>query len=382
MNSFARKTAISSLQQLESYYQSRYESYLAMAMSAKEHRERVELLLQDLLEDESYQGEYRLESTSVERKPDELGVSPENGLLKTELSLPSAKIASVSSTESINDERKRSRLGSLFHARVDDLEFKERGASTQVEQMSRLIEDLSSAMSVLKSVFNSDSGKTLHKNYLQKILNQELKQELSTELVELYLEEAVTRGYVERDEYDRNCYIAQAESSKINTLAQTDNSKGRGLGEPPVGADIRRQTHGSRSSRGSEPSSEPATSPKGAAENRQPRVLQNGDVSPERVEDEKSQRSNQSRKLYNLPPSPKLKPTLLETVNEYIAKFTPKRFSIVDVVNYLYPDSQQLNWSKTRKNKVRQAIANVLGRSDYLGKHWKRIKPGVYRPKT
>ena len=311
MNSNERETAISSLTQLESYYQSKYQHYLAMAMTAKENLGKIELLLQDLLENESYQGEYRVESTSVERKAEELEVSGENGSAKTELSLLSSKIAPTSPTEVSDDE----------------LKTKESSALTQIEQMSRLIEDLSQAMSVLKSVTNSDTGKTLHLNYLQKILNQELQQELGIELVELYLEEGIKRGYVKRDEYDRNCYIAQGESSKSKSLTQ-----------------------------------------------------QNGAVLKPTIEVQKSPRTNQSKKLYNLPSSGKLKPTLLETVNQYIVKCSPKRFSVEDVLNYLYPQKQQLNWSKTQKTKVRQALANVLGRKAYLGKEWNRIKPGIYRP--
>jgi hypothetical protein len=49
MNSTETKAMINSLSYLQNYYQSRYEHYLAMATEAKKHRERVFLLLQDLL---------------------------------------------------------------------------------------------------------------------------------------------------------------------------------------------------------------------------------------------------------------------------------------------------------------------------------------------
>ena len=61
MEQVEREMAVDSLTHLESYYQSRYEYYLAMATEAKEHRERVGLLLQDLLRVENY----RVESSSI-----------------------------------------------------------------------------------------------------------------------------------------------------------------------------------------------------------------------------------------------------------------------------------------------------------------------------
>ena len=48
MDRIEREATIDSLTQLENYYQSRYEHYLAMATEAKENRERVGLLLLDL----------------------------------------------------------------------------------------------------------------------------------------------------------------------------------------------------------------------------------------------------------------------------------------------------------------------------------------------
>ena len=88
-----------------------------------------------------------------------------------------------------------------------------------------------------------------------------------------------------------------------------------------------------------------------------------------------------SRKPYDLPPSDKLKPTLFETIEGYIESNPSKRFSIDDVINYLYSQDTQLDWDKAQLNKVRASISNVLGRKAYLGKHWSRIKPGVYRPR-
>ena len=48
MDRIEKEATIDSLTNLEGYYQSRYEYYLAMATEAKENRERVGLLLLDL----------------------------------------------------------------------------------------------------------------------------------------------------------------------------------------------------------------------------------------------------------------------------------------------------------------------------------------------
>lgn len=87
-----------------------------------------------------------------------------------------------------------------------------------------------------------------------------------------------------------------------------------------------------------------------------------------------------NRKPYDLPPSNKLKPTLLETIRLFIVECSPTRFSIEDVINYLYLQEQQSGWSQSKKNKVRSSISNVLGRKAYLGKQWRRIRPGIYQP--
>ena len=184
-------------------------------------------------------------------------------------------------------------------------------------------------MSVIESVSNSDSGKALHQNYLHHLINRELDIELSSELVELYLEEAVIRGYLEPDEFNNDCYIAKAKNDS-----------------------------------GSEAFLE-----------------QNENIATEKATTEILSR-RKSNKPYDLPPSDKLKPTLFETVEGYIALNPNKRFSIDDVINYLYSQPIQSDWDKALKNKVRTSISNVLSRKAYLGKHWSRIKPGVYRPKV
>jgi hypothetical protein len=260
-----------------------------MATVAKEHRERVGLLLQDLLRVENYRGQ----STISERR------------VNLELSSLESKV-------------------------------EQRNASESAEQMKKFLEEISLAMSAIESIVDADSGKTLHTSYLHQRLNLELERELSVELVELYLEEAVTKGYLEQDEFDRSCYRARS----TDLEAQGDR----------LAVAV---------------------------------VQQNEDVVNETVLDRgASPNVSSSKKPYELPPSSKLKPTLLETISHYIARHHPKSFSIDDIANYLYPSKQQSDWSQGTRNKVRTCISNVLGRKAYLGKYWSRVQPGVYRPLT
>ncbi len=188
---------IDSLTQLESYYQSKYEYYLAMATSAKENKERVGLLLLDLDRDVSSP------DNLVESKRTSHGSHQSHYHERIIQELPSAKpeIESSPPASSVVDQ--------------------ERETPMRSEQMKRCLLDLSKAMSVIESVSNSDSGKALHQNYLQHLLNAEFESELSVELVELYLEAAIRRGYLEPDEFDYNCYIAK----------QTNNSNSKAFGE-------------------------------------------------------------------------------------------------------------------------------------------------------
>ncbi|MDJ0568992.1 MAG: hypothetical protein QNJ53_08075 [Pleurocapsa sp. MO_192.B19] len=337
MNEIERETVIDSLTHLENYYQSRYEHYLAMATEAKEHRERIKLLLQDLLSSPTHLQNYIVESRSLKGEENNLLIerrSRNNGQINPGF-LPSESKLSKLELASITDN-------------VDvDVDVEDSSASNQIEQMRRFLQTLSKAMSVIELVVNSDSGKTLHRNYLQTLLERELEQKLSFELIELYLDEAIKRSYLKRDEYDRNCYLV------VNT--QTDDSL-----------------------------SSQDKSAIGATVDRDKERLKSPDLSStENAHQAKKTRATSStpaKKLNHLPHSSRLRRTLVQTVKEYIAHSSPKTFSAQDVTNYLYTKKQQLNWSKTKKNKVYQAIANVLSRSSYVGTEWKRVQPGVYQP--
>jgi hypothetical protein len=311
---------INSLSQLQGYYQSRYEHYLAMATEAKEHRERVSLLLQDLLAHSSHEENYLMEK-------------PQNN--------------ESSEAKSLDNGRGSPLLSSASSTELDEDSF----GVVDSSQMRRFLNSVSQAMSVIESVSKSDSGKTLHKSYLHKILNLELKTELSVDLVELYLEEAINRGYLKLDEFDSSCYIAQGHNSSSNSISMTDLPK-----KPQKSAEC----------------TPLATSARVGYEDAHPKAAE-GNALP-------VGRGLANRKPYDLPPSNKLKPTLLETIRLFIAECSPIRFSVEDVINYLYPQEQQSGWSQSKKNKVRSSISNVLSRKAYLGKQWQRIRPGIYQP--
>lgn len=330
MERIEKEATINSLTHLESYYQSRYEHYLAMATEAKEHKERVGLLLLDLGRDVLILENNFVESGSINGQQNNnnesaLSQSSDNGKTPQETRVPKYNL-------NANPENGSSSL--LPSTESDPQEESSAQPEPEHEQIKGFLRSLSIAMSVIESLSRLDSGKTLHQNYLKKMLGTELEKELSVELVELYLDEAISRGLIERDEFDSKCYIASVSDDGMSNTG----------------------------------------------------IEQNQDVAVEiasnDLENNQNQRKRRSFRPYNLPTSNKLKPTLLETIEQYINKCRPKRFSIEDVINYLYSPSEQLDWSQNKKNKVRSCISNILGRKTYLGKHWSRIKPGVYRPLT
>lgn len=325
MEQIEREATIDSLTQLESYYQSKYEHYLAMATEAKEHRERVGLLLLDLGRDvltpeENSIGSSLSNGRSHNGSTSHRSLDPERAIQELPQAKPSEPASSVpyGHQTPICEAVSRGTSGAKVptgHQTIDE----EGETPNSVEQMKRWTLDLFKAMSVIESVSNSDSGKALHQNYLHHLINRELDIELSLEFVELYLEEAIRRGYLEPDEFNNDCYIAKAKSETF--LEQNEDED-----------------------------------------------LAIDSVTTNRFSGRKS------NKPYELPPSDKLKPTLLSTIEGYIEENRPKRFSIDDVIDYLYPQSVRSDWNKVQRNKVRTSISNVLSRKGYLGKYWSRIK--------
>lgn len=162
-------------------------------------------------------------------------------------------------------------------------------------------------------------------------------------MVDLYLDEAINRGLIECDEFNNQCYVATFSSDLTNGLAQ-------------------RNGHNRASEK------QQVLQPKKAKENQADKKLHNHNS------------SSVANKHRNLPPSSKLKPTLLVTVKQYIAECNPHYFSAKDIINYLYSSAQQAKWSQNNSRKVRVSIFNVLSRKAYLDKYWQRVDPGVYQP--
>ena len=339
-------SAIDCLTDLEGYYQSRYEYYLAMATEAKENRERVRLLLLDLGRDAltSFSSEEISYSSKDVHKLSEEQREPQ----------PFAPDKRVNLELPQTDSPKE--LESAIASNGKNL-------APSVSQMKEWTLSLAKAMSIIESVSNEDSDKTLHQNYLHHVIEREFEQKLSSESIELYLEEAIRRGFLELDEFNNDCYRAKPKNN-LNSEVSLERSN-MDLGEDNVLHSQKPLTIKPLDSNVVDNSSSKSQSNRGTN-----KVIN------------KEQSQIKTEKLYNLPESDKLKHTLFETIEEYIALNHPKRFSIDDVINYLYSQDTQLNWNKTVKNKVRTSISNVLSRKTYLNKYWTRIKLGVYRPLT
>ena len=299
MERIDRETAINSLKDLESYYQSKYEYYLALATEASSNRERVRLLLLDLAKNVSYP-EYQ---GLIENK-------------QVDLNLPRVEQSKL--FELTKDEKEDSSVN--------------RSSDFQPFKLKEVLGGLSQAINAIEFAGKLDQGKSLHKSYLHSLLNRELSQELSAEIVELYLDEAVNRGLIKRDEFDNQCYVAVLNNDILNKNSAQSNEN-----------------------------SEEAQKQQKA----QPRPGGTKQI---------------KTKHRNLPPSSKLKLTLLQTVEQYIAESSPTSFSAEDVINYLYSTEQQTKWSQGRTRKIKASIFNVLCRKAYVDIYWKRVESGVYQP--
>ena len=232
MERIETRAMIDSLTQLEGYYQSKYEYYLAMATEAKENKERVGLLLLDL------------DRNVSDYEDSSIGSSLSDGRATQALELcsrdaPSRSHNRSASHRSLDPERAIQELPQAkpseptsFVAAGHQIVDGEGETLSSVEQMKRWTLDLFKAMSVIESVSNSDSGKALHQNYLHHLINRKLDIELSEELVELYLEEAIRRGYLEPDEFNNDCYIAKSNNDLSSEALLEQN--GQLTGRPPA----------------------------------------------------------------------------------------------------------------------------------------------------
>ena len=181
MEQFEREATIDSLTRQESYYQLRYEHYLAMATEAKEHRERVGLLLLDLGRDVLTGEDNSIKSSLSDGRQNKNNgsaspLSFDNDSVNTSIAIQRGLELPQADPQFEPEESETTVVG------------EESLAPLGVEQMKRWTLDLARAMSVIESASNSDSGKALHQNYLHHLLNHEFDIELSVDLVELYLE--------------------------------------------------------------------------------------------------------------------------------------------------------------------------------------------------
>ncbi len=72
--------------------------------------------------------------------------------------------------------------------------------------------------------------------------------------------------------------------------------------------------------------------------------------------------------------------TIPDTILGYIDSCQPTTFTVKDVVNYLYSETEQKHWSKQQKTQIINSIGGKL--SYYNKRNWKRVKIGVYKPIT
>ncbi len=310
MNSEELTGAFESLQKLEHHYKNQYEDYLAKAMAAKANLDRLELLLKDL---SSQFALYPEEQESfLEFKPEEKSTNGNSPQLELDWMR-----ASLEEDTKPTAEPERTENQEISHREFVKL-------SSQV-------------MPILQSIFAQDLGKKLHLSYLSKAVNQKSLLGLTPETIELFLDEAIALGYCDRDIYDKSCYYSVPDNKALVEEAFKDNPYKRTFEEKTTTNDV---------------------------EEKQP-TKQDESVTL-------------TKPLHNLPPSPRVKMTLLSTIQGYIAECKPVKIKAQNVVDYLYSDSDQSSWSNTQNQKILHSIAATL--SSYNNKEWRRLRTGVYKP--
>lgn len=312
--------AIANLSALSEYYQSLYEDYIAEAMLAKAQMEKTQELLSDLWQ----------------RQEKNCGTEA-NLLAHQEREEPEALISS-------NEVDNLSANGNGKADKKEPPLERDEEEAVEIKTLQRSLSALDEGLSVLKKIFTAEEGKTLHLTFLQKSLSQKLEREVSQEEAELYLNQAVERGYCQRDEYDRHCYW----SAKADDTSELSFKNLLGDLYSPQSEEANASTL---------PTEEEA-----------------GEAEPK-----DNSTNRQRQKTYGLPPSSKIKERLIDTLVELMRQRTPEEVSISDVVDYLYTPKQQQKWSKATRYKVRTSISNALARDSYLGKKWERVRTGVYR---
>ncbi len=408
--------AFESLQKLEHHYKNQYEEYIAKAMSAKANLDRLEVLLKDL---SSQLPLYPQEQSSfLEFEPDEKTINGSREQLELDW------------------------MGALIDDETEpDPEPDQSDDKTETQEISHreLVKLSFQVMPILESIFALDVGKKLHLSYLHKAVNQKSLLGLSQDTVELFLEEAIAIGYCERDNYDKHCYYSVSEPKTLLQEALRNNPYKRTFEKKAKDEEVKEKQQ--QNQEDSVTLTEAnfnhnlPFSPRvkmtipdtiiGYIIECQPKTFKAGDVfnylysdsqqaswskaqknlvktsitnGLYRYDDKPWKRVNpgvyqpllpievkylgsltQNKPNHNLPPSPKVKMNMLDTILGYIHSCQPKTFKAGDVFNYLYSNAIQKQWTESQRDKYFSAIANGL---HYYWKQnkWKRIKMGVYRP--
>ncbi len=313
MNSEELTAAVESLAKLEHHYKSQYEDYLTKALAAKANLDRLEPLLKDLSSQLSLYPQQQ--ESFLEFEPDE---------------------------ESLTGSREQLELdwmGTLVEDTEPSTEPDTSDEKTENQEISHreFVRLSSQVMPILQSIFVQDVGKKLHLSYLHKIINQKTDFGLSQDTVELFLDKAIALGYCDRDIYDKNCYYSVPDDKALVEEAFSNN---------PYKRNFERKTTNEEVKETQQPNQEASLT--------------------------------LTKPLHNLPPSPRVKMTIPDTIMGYIIEYQPDTFTVKDVVNYLYSETEQASWSKTQVRQVNTSISNILWGSKE--KQWERIQPGVYRP--
>ena len=312
MNSEELVNAFASLQKLEHHYKNQYEDYIAKALAAKANLNRLETLLKDLSSQLSLYPQQQKSFLEFEPEPESINGSRE----QLELDWMGALIEDTEPSTEPDDSNDKTENQEISHREFVKL-------SSQV-------------MPILESIFALDVGKKLHLSYLHKAVNQKSLLGLSQDTVELFLEEAINKGYCERDSYDKSCYYSVSEPKTLLKEALRNNSPLRTF--------------------------EKKTIDEGVKEKQQPN---------------QEESLAKTKPAHKLPPSPKVKMSIPDTIMGYIVECQPKTFTSSDVLNYFYSDEEQKRWSEAQKKKVIKSIRNGLSNGN--NRNWRRVKRGVYQ---
>lgn len=299
--------AVESLSKLEEHYQAQYEEYMTLAMNAKANLERLRFLLTDLAPKPSLESTAQFSLFDLDEADND-----DNEMF----------------TASLEDEQEQL-------ADFPDVPDEEPEANQEISHR-RFIELLDVVMPVLESVFDTEQGKTLHINYLHKIVNQQTLLSLSLDTVVLYLEEAIDRGFCGRDKYDRECYLSLPDKKALLEEAFSNNPY------KSIKANVKASTSDSKTN-----------------------------LNQKAV-------TTLERPTHSLPLNPRVKMTIPDTIQGYILERQPDTFIIKDVINYLYSQTEQKQWSAIQRKQIITSISNSLSKSKE--KEWSRIQPGVYKP--